>query len=176
MPNSSEPSPLFQNVIAAFGAAGWEYALAGDGTQEVLRAGFEAHHTRVELHVQVFAPVNTVSVVSVVSEASIRVSPVRRSIVAELLMRTNQELTVGNFEMDWDTGAVYFRISNVFANGAYEPDGELIAGLVRANIVEMDRVTPFLSVIERTDEPALIALDVARLLQREDLLPKPSDV
>jgi hypothetical protein len=170
MPTLPEKSPLFQSVIRAFDAAGWEYQEIDAPGQEVLQAGFEAHHTRVDLHVQVFAPVNSLSVVS---EASIKVTPIRRSITAELLMRTNQELTVGGFEMNWDTGSVYFRISNVFANGE-AADAMLIGGLVRANIVEMDRITPFIHVIEKTPEENLPGMDVARLMLREDLLPKPS--
>lgn len=168
MSEPSIPSPLFQSVQQAFAQASWQCQQVSNG-QEVLRAGFEAHNTRVELHVQVFAQVKSLSIVS---EASFKVSPVRRSIVAELLMRTNQQLSVGGFEMDWDSGAIYFRISNVFTVDSGDAVEQMIAGLVRANIVEMDRITPFLGEIEKIADEALAGVDVARLMLRQDLLPQ----
>jgi len=85
-------------------------------------------------------------------------------------MRVNQELTVGNFEMDWDRGMVYFRATNVFADPAHAGE-ELLASLVRAAVVEMDRITPYLAVIARSDAAEIDSLDVSVLLARKDLLP-----
>ena len=45
-------SELYSTVLKAFDEAGWAYTEV-EG-REVIRAGFEAHHTRVDLHLQVF--------------------------------------------------------------------------------------------------------------------------
>ena len=42
---------------------------------------------------------------------------------------------------------------------------------VRAAVVEMDRITPYLAVVGQTDPGEIDSLDVAMLLAREDLLP-----
>jgi len=160
----ADMSPLFQQTREAFARAGWAYRPV-DG-REVLEADFEAHHAKVSLHAQVFAEIGVVSVVSV---APVAVTPPRLRLAAELLMRVNKELTVGNAELDWDTGAVLFRVSNVFGATGAEP--ELVAGLVRTALVETDRLTPLLGEIERTPEAALPSLNLKRLLRREDLLP-----
>ncbi len=157
-------SPLFQQTREAFARAGWAYR-AVEG-REVLEADFEAHHGKVSMHAQAFAEIG---VVSVVSTSSVTVTPVRRRAAAELLMRLNKELTVGNAEMDWDAGAVMFRASNVFGAAGAEP--ELVAGLVRTTVAETDRLTPLLGEIERTPEAALPLLDIPHLMRREDLLP-----
>ena len=74
---------------------------------------------------------------SIVSEASLAASPEAVVKVGELLMRVNQQLTVGNFEMDWDRGMIYFRVTNVFPEPA-SATPELLASLVRAAVVEME--------------------------------------
>ena len=79
-------------------------------------------------------------------------------------MRTNLTLNVGNFEVNPDSGEVFFRASNVFAGGA--ADLGIITSLVRTAIVEMDRITPFLAELNRQPQQPIDAL-----LAREDLLP-----
>ena len=156
---------LLDSVKAAFAKAGWE-CVPVDG-RDVITAAFEAHHTKVSLYVQTFEEMGAVSVVS---EASLAATAPAVAKVGEMLMRVNQQLTVGNFEMDWDRGMIYFRVTNVFAG----PDAavpELVASLVRAAVVEMDRITPYLAVIARTDPAEIDDLDVPALLGREDLLP-----
>ena len=156
---------LLEKVQAAFAASGWECVLV-DG-RDVVTAAFEAHHAKVSLYVQTFEEMGAASIVS---EASLAASPAAVGKVAEELMRVNQQLTVGNFEMDWDKGMVYFRVTNVFPDPqAATP--ELLASLVRAAVVEMDRITPYLSVIGRTQPAEIDSLDVPALLGREDLLP-----
>ena len=90
-------------------------------------------------------------------------------VIAEVLVRTNRELTLGAFEMDWDEGQVLFRISNVFVSGAYRED--VIASMVHATVSETDRVTPFIDVVQKSGPDEWAQLDVAALLAREDLLP-----
>ena len=72
--------------------------------------------------------------------------------------------------MDWDKGMIYFRVTNVFeqAETATPP---LLASLVRAAVVEMDRITPYLVVVGKTDPGEIDSIDVPAILAREDLLP-----
>jgi hypothetical protein len=160
-------SALFDATRSAFKAQGWHCReVAG---MEVLEADFEAHHTKVPLHVQVYGEPN---IASVVATATVSVPKTHRLPVAELLMRTNKGLNIGNFEMDWDTGAVMFRASNVFP--ADRQDERIIASLVHAAVAEMDRLTPFLGEICQTSKGELMLLKVTDLMQRQDLLPPAS--
>ena len=156
---------LLEKVKAAFAASGWE-SVPVEG-RDVVTAAFEAHHTKVSLYAQTFEEMGAVSIVS---EASLAASPEAVVKVGEMLMRVNQQLTVGNFEMDWDRGMIYFRVTNVFPEPA-SATPELLASLVRAAVVEMDRITPYLSVVGQTDPGKIDYLDVPALLAREDLLP-----
>ena len=164
-------SPLFTALQDALARAGWQYRPV-EGL-EVIEAEFEAHHTKVCLHAQVFPDLHTVSVVA---EAPLRGrdrDPLLLSRLAELLMRANKELSLGAFEMDWDEGRVLFRLSNIFPAGHY--DREIIASLVHTSIVEMDRITPCLDIVEKTPMGELGRLDLPALLARTDLLPATSE-
>lgn len=158
-------SELYSTVLAVFSEEGWSYTeVAG---REVLRAGFEALHTRVDLHVQAFP---TLPAVSVVAESSrVCSGPAQRERLAELAMRVNQTLTVGNFELDWEAGRLFFRVTNLFPT----PQGDrgIIRGLVHTAIGEMDRIAPLEAILLQAEGPALAAIDVPALLQRDDLLP-----
>jgi len=159
-------SELFGSVLTAFREAGWDCAEV-EG-REVARAGFEAHHGRVELHVQAFPPI---SAVSVVSESTRHTDdPARRDRLAELAMRVNQMLTVGNFELDWDAGRLMFRVTNLFPDPAGEPS--IVQHLIHTTIGEMDRIAPVESMILQADGPDLPGLDLEALLRRDDLLPE----
>lgn len=158
-------NPLLQQVTQAFTQSGWAHQMVDDA--EVLEAGFEAHHTRVMLHVQAFPEMNAVSVVS---QSPIRAQdPDHRVKVAELLMRVNEGLTVGNFEMRWDSGETVFRVTNIFPRGQF--DATILKGLVQSVVVEMDRITPCLLVVQKATTVDLLTLDLVHLLRRQDLLP-----
>jgi hypothetical protein len=158
-------SELYATVLAVFAEEGWAcQEVAG---REVLRAGFEAHHTRVDLHVQVFPPL---AAVSVVSESPLTApGPAHRERLAELVMRVNQTLTVGNFELDWEASRLLFRVTNLFPTP--QGDAGIIRGLVHTTVGEMDRIAPLEAIVLRSEGIALAALDLAALLNREDLLP-----
>lgn len=159
-------SELYATVLSVFATEGWSCEeVAG---REVVRAGFEAHHTRVDLHVQVFS---ALSAVSVVSESPLTCpGPAHRERLAELVMRVNQTLTVGNFELDWDAGRLLFRVTNLFPTPQGDPG--IVRGLIHTTVGEMDRIAPFEAILLRAEGAALASLDVATLLRREDLLPK----
>ncbi len=158
-------SPLYSSIKAAFEKAGWAYAEVEE--REVVRAGFEAHHTRVDLHVQAFERLSTVSVVS--ESPNSTEDPAKRERLAELAMRVNQTLTVGNFELDWEIGRLMFRLSNIFPSP--EGDISIIQSLIHNTVGEMDRIAPLESMIFQSDGPALAGLNLKSLMNRDDLLP-----
>lgn len=159
-------SELFSTILSAFRSAGWNYAEV-EG-REVIRAGFEAHHTRVELHVQAFEQMATVSVVAESSERTD--DPAMRERLAELAMRVNQTLTIGNFELNWDDGRMFFRCTNLFPD--IQGNAEIIQGMVHNTVGEMDRMAPLVAIIHRTEGPDLAALSIAALMEQDDLIPE----
>ncbi len=160
---------MLDQIVQTFEDQGWSCQTVAD--VEVIEAGFEAHHTKVKLHVQAFAKINAVSVVS---QSPIVVTGAEaRARLVELIMRTNEELTLGNFELRWDRGETIFRATNVFAPAGFDP--AILVMLIEATIVEMDRLTPLLSIIFKADPAELAAMDVAALMQRDDLLPNPGE-
>ncbi|MEO0416747.1 MAG: hypothetical protein AAF226_17540, partial [Verrucomicrobiota bacterium] len=93
-------SELYGTVKAVFNKNEWAFAEV-EG-REVIRAGFEAYHTRVNLHVQTFPDFPVVSVVAEGGRSTDDV--IRRERLAELVMRVNTTLNLGAFELEWDTG------------------------------------------------------------------------
>lgn len=157
-------SALHAAVLTAFKNMGWQYhAVPG---AEVVESWFEAHHTKVLLHAQTHADAG---IVTVVSNGSFPVPKTHLKAAAELLMRTNKEMNLGNLEIDWDSGQVMFRVANIFPPNRH--DERIIASLVHAAVAEMDRVTPFLAELCRLGTGELLLLNIPELMAREDLLP-----
>jgi len=151
---------LYKKIKEAFELAKWEYREIED--KNVIEAEFEAHHTKIPLHAQSF---EELMAISVVSRLSFPIVPKSMSAAIDALMRTNITLNLGNFEANPVNGEVYFRISNVFADHDFK--NEIITSFVRVAIVEMDRITPFLSEINKNPNQP-----IAELLNRKDLLPE----
>ena len=150
---------LISQIEATFDSTGWQYRKVEQ--QPVIECEFEAYNAKVAMHIQAFEELSTASIMA---QLSFRIPPASRLPVWDALMRTNLTLNVGNFEANIETGEVFFRISNVFAEGCVD-DG-IITSLVRTAIVEMDRITPFLAELNRQPQQP-----VDTLLAREDLLP-----
>jgi hypothetical protein len=161
---SPAPATVFSAIQAAFTRMGWLARRVDD--REVLEADFEVHHTKVRIHVQAFEELNALSVVAT---AAHHVPEARMGLAAELLMRTNLELTIGAFEMNYDDGTVLFRATNIFP--PHRVDERIIASLVHSALTEMDRLTPFLTLVLRMTPAELGKLNLKLFLQREDLLP-----
>jgi hypothetical protein len=152
------------SVEEIFGSNGWHCELV-EG-RDVLRAGFEAHHTRVDLVVQAFPQLNALSIVGEVPRpAGERHMPY----LLELLARANKPLTLGGFEYDLDRAMLVFRITNLFERERF--DGDIVASMVHCAIAETDRIVPYASMVCTTAVDLLPDLDLERLLQREDVLP-----
>ena len=161
-------SALYATALNTFKEMGWLYLEVPE--HAVIEANFEAHHTKIPLHVQVFGETN---IITVVSNSTLQVPSSHRLPVCELLMRTNKDLNLGNFELEWESGQVMFRVTNVFPPNRH--DARIIASLVHSAVAEMDRLTPFLGEIIHTPKGELLLLKVADLMKREDLLPPAPD-
>lgn len=151
-------------VQETFGANGWHCELVED--RDVLRAGFEAHHTRVDLVAQAYPQLNALSVVS---ESPMPIEERRIPRLLELLTRANKQLTLGGFEYDLDRQHLVFRITNLFEKERF--DGDIVCSMVHCAIAELDRITPYAAVVRDTRADLLGDLDLDRLLSRDDLIP-----
>jgi hypothetical protein len=151
-------------VEETFGRNGWHCELV-EG-RDVLRAGFEAHHTRVDLIAQAFPELNALSIVS---EVPMELGRAHLPLALELLTRANKPLTLGGFEYDLDRGMLVFRITNLFERERY--DSDIISSMVHCAIAELDRIVPYVAIVRSTAEDLLPDLDVRRLLMREDVIP-----
>jgi hypothetical protein len=151
-------------VEETFGANGWHCELV-EG-REVLRASFEAHHTRVDMVAQAYPQLNALSVVT---ESPMPIGTEHRAAVLELLMRANKPLTLGSFEYDLDRAMLVFRITNLFERERF--DSDIISSMVHCAIAELDRLIPYVAMVRSTPEDLLPDLDLERLLMREDVIP-----
>ena len=152
------------SVEETFGQNGWHCELV-EG-RDVLRAGFDAHHTRVDMIVQAYPQLNALSVVS---ESKMPLGDIHLPVVLELLARANKQLTLGGFEYDLDREFLVFRITNLFEREKF--DSDIISSMVHCAIAELDRLTPYAAIVRDTPHDLLDDLDLPRLLMREDIIP-----
>lgn len=158
------PSRQILSVEEAFGSHGWHCEIV-EG-RDVIRAGFDAHHTRVDLIAQAFPQLNALVVVS---ESPMPLDDDHRPVVLELLARANKQLTLGGFEYDMDREFLVFRTTNLFEREKY--DADIISSMVHCAIAELDRITPYVAIVRDTHADLLDDLDLIRLLMREDVIP-----
>lgn len=151
-------------VEEIFGSNGWHCELV-EG-RDVLRAGFEAHHTRVDLIAQAYPQLNALSIVT---ESPMQLDDEHLPVALELLTRANKPLTLGGFEYDLDRGMLVFRITNLFERERFDPD--IVCSMVHCAIAELDRIVPYVATVRNTPADLLPDLDPQRLLMREDIIP-----
>ncbi|MEX1115973.1 MAG: YbjN domain-containing protein [Akkermansiaceae bacterium] len=152
------------SVEETFGQNGWHCELV-EG-RDVLRAGFDAHHTRVDMIAQAYPQLNALSIVS---ESIMPLDEEHLPVALELLARANKQLTLGGFEYDLDREFLVFRITNLFEREKF--DSDIISSMVHCAIAELDRLTPYVAIVRDTPADLLEDLDLQRLLMREDILP-----
>lgn len=158
-------SGLLNAVRDAFAINQWSFDEVPG--HEVIRAQFEAHHTRVPVHVQVFEPIHAIHVVATSPH---QFEDFHLLKLSELLLRSSEQLTIGNFEMRWDEKQVLFRCANLFDEGDPFP-AKLLHAMVHAAIAEMDRITPLLAEVQSKDAAGTALIHIPQLLAREDWLP-----
>jgi len=151
-------------VEETFGANGWHCELV-EG-RDVLRAGFEAHHSRLDLIAQAYPQLNALSVVT---ESIMPLDHEHLPVVLELLARANKPLTLGGFEYDLDRNMLVFRITNLFERERF--DSDIISSMVHCAIAELDRIIPYVAIVRDTPSDLLGDLNLPRLLAREDVIP-----
>jgi len=110
-------SRQLHSVIDAFGRQGWHCEPVEN--REVVTSAFEAHHTHIHLHAQAFPNLNALAVVA---ESPMTFDEERMPLALELIMRANKQLTLGNFEYDFDRNLIVFRITNLFEKEVYDTD------------------------------------------------------
>jgi len=152
------------SVEETFGKNGWHADLLED--RDVLRAGFEAHHTRVDLIAQAFPELNALSIVG---ESPMFIAEPQMPALLELLTRANKQLTLGGFEYDLDRETLVFRVTNLFERERF--DADIVSSMVHCAIAELDRIVPYASIVRGTATDLIPDLDLERLLQRQDLIP-----
>jgi hypothetical protein len=163
-PSMRSHSRQILTVEETFGQNGWHCELI-EG-RDVLRTGFEAHHTRVDLIAQAYPQLNALGIVS---ETPMEVDPDHLPAVLELLARANKPLTLGGFEYDLDRGMLVFRITNLFERERF--DSDIVSSMVHCAIAELDRIVPYVAIVRDTPADLLDDLDLRRLLMREDVIP-----
>jgi hypothetical protein len=151
-------------VEETFGRNGWHCELV-EG-RDVLRASFEAHHTRVNLHAQAHPQLNALVVVG---ECPLELDAAHLLAGLELLARANKQLTLGGFEYDIDRAMLVFRITNLFEREVF--DSDIVSSMVHCAIAEIDRMVPYAAIVRSTPADLLDDLDLERLLMREDVIP-----
>ena len=160
-------SVLFTSLCRSLRQSGWNYERVPE--REVAALGFETKNGRIDVMAQAFAPIRAIGLTS---ETDLAMAPHHRLKLAELLMRTNLELTIGNFEMNWDTLRVFYRTTNLFVEEA--PASSILAGMVHAAVAEMDRMIVLCRELNLASETELAGYDIGRLLRRPDLFPTQS--
>lgn len=158
------PSIQLNSVATAFNEQGWQHEII-EG-REVITTAFEAHHTRVQLFAQVFTQLNSLTIVG---ETACPIDEVRLPFLLELLHRANKQMNLGGLEYDLDRQRVVFRITNIFEREKFDKD--IVSTMVHCSIAEVDRITPYCSIVQKTAEDLLEDLSIERLLLRQDLLP-----
>ena len=159
-------SPLFVSLTRVLRQHGWEYQRV-EG-REVARLDFHARSGTIPVIAQAFAPIGALGITSEPAWTAPHHPPMGK--LAELLMRVNLQLNIGNFEVDWDEARLYFRIANIFPENT-NPPGPIVAGLVHTAVTEADRMNFLLRELARCPEDELPRFDIGRLLRRDDLFP-----
>jgi hypothetical protein len=104
------------------------------------------------------------------SMLGLEISPAQRPVVIEYITRANCGLTIGNFEMNVDTGEVRFKTSMVVPAGGLSVT--VVRSLAYANVHTIDRYFPgVLAVVLGGQSPAgaLARIDHQPCLQLEIL-------
>lgn len=126
---------LFDTVKAFFEEDEWEYECHEDDT--FFRVRLNAENGVLEGHGHT---VEDRSLLIFYTTFPVKVAAEKRSEMAELLTRINDSLRIGNFEMTFDTGAVYFRSGVSYAG--LVPSTETIKGVVYNSFSTMDDFIP----------------------------------
>jgi hypothetical protein len=110
--------------------------------------------------VRVFPESERILVYSILSE---NVPLERRQRLAELFIRINYGLVLGNFEMDWDDGEVRYKTSMDLEKIA--PTATIVRNLIFSNFFSVDR---YLEVIEKAIHSEQSLVDLLAVAEEND--------
>jgi len=126
---------LLGQLLAYFEMRGWP--ISQHDTLPLVRMEFATDHAEGVMFVQITPGRRRVVAYAALPD---RVPPERRTDVAELLIRANGALSIGNFDLDLDEGEVRFRSG--LDLGATPLTDELIDPLVQSCLVSVGDVAP----------------------------------
>lgn len=151
MVGSDDTSPLVDAVLGYFLSRGWP--ITRHESLPIVRMEFAADNAEGTMFVQVFDDRRRVVTYA---ELPVVVPEKRRMAMAELLIRANSALAIGNFDLNFDDGKVRFRTG--IDLGTTELTDELLDPLIQACLVTVgDHAGALSAVIEGT--PAQEAID-----------------
>jgi hypothetical protein len=145
--SSSEGPSIYNALIHFFSEDDWEFAkVKGEFT---LRLAAQGKHEQFTCYAKALDDRDIFLFYSVFP---VQAPKKKRRIVSDLLARINFGLLIGNFELNFDTGEIFFKTSiNVTE---YKLSQTLIRNLVYTNLITMDKYTPsILAVLEQKAKP-----------------------
>jgi len=136
LPNedSTESEPLFATVQQFLEADNWPHSQVNEYT---FSTGFQGENGQFACYAQVR---ETESQFVFYSVCSIKISPDRRTEVAEYLTRANYGMILGNFEMDFNDGEVRYKTSIDTEHDTLSYT--LVKNVVYPNVMMMDKYLP----------------------------------
>lgn len=84
------------------------------------------------------------------SISPVKASTVKTSMIAELLMRLNWALSIGNFDLDFQSGEIRYKTSIDVDNSHL--DSSLAKNLIYINVLTMDKCLPYIMSLIEDDE------------------------
>lgn len=93
------------------------------------------------------------------SISPVKAQTVNTSMIAELLMRLNWALSIGNFDLDFQSGEIRYKTSIDVENSHL--DSSLVKNLIYINVLTMDKCLPYImSLIEDNKLPENLLRDI----------------
>jgi hypothetical protein len=151
MTDQYEMTPLFEAVFKFFDEEGWPVAEVSQ--ESVLYLPFQGQHGQWMCYAQVRPELNQIMFYSYCPVAA---PAERRAAVAELIIRINFNVAVGNFDLDYELGQIRYRTSLDLTGAQW--DAALLRMLVYINVGMMDQYLPsILATCYGTAEPVAAA-------------------
>ncbi|MFT7580519.1 MAG: hypothetical protein ACI9MR_002190 [Myxococcota bacterium] len=101
-------SGLFDTLVRYLEEDTWTYEVHGAGENRRIALRFEGEHVQVACWLVVYEETERICFISAFP---VVVPEDMRPAIAEYLTRANHGVVMGNFEMDYDDGAIHFRTS-----------------------------------------------------------------
>jgi hypothetical protein len=144
-------TPIFETLQAFFAEDDWAYTPIE--AQSLLRIDFQGENGQWICLAQAREAQEQFIFYSICPNT---VPPNKRLVMAEFLTRANCGLVVGNFELDFEDGAIRYKTSIDVEDT--QLNAALIRHLVYVNVLTMDKYLPSLAALIYTDVSAAEAM------------------